>query len=331
MSGALRRIRPEHQRAAVEAAAAAFPPGNPHGVFGVAIQRRRVRGRELGYPTLALFVERKLDDPRAAIEPIVFRHRRAALAVLPDVVATGSEAAASRGARAVFTGLHPGAAIRIASGRRCAGGVACLLTLDDRPTHLLTAGHLFPPGSGSVAVRAASGPRGAEVDVGRLARNLLDASGRGIDVALVGLTEQGIDMAIQSARPSRAPVLRATPFVSAFVDAARLKVYLSRTGDYQPLRTASIGPSVFQLRSDCRPPHRVADVIATDFANNTRGNSGTILMTDEDPVGGAMIGSAVGVAIGFAGAMSLHEPLDRALRAIRSATDRAFKIWSPRP
>jgi hypothetical protein len=322
-----RRLRPEQFGPAVKAATSAFPPGNAHGVFGVAIRRRRVRGRELPYWTLGLFVARKQDDPRARIEPIGFRHRGAAYAVIPDVVATGQPAGATRGHLPVFTGLHPGASIRVDAGHRCAGGAACLLTADGGPTHLLTAGHIFPPARGRFAVSAAGRPGGVEISIGRLWLNLLDGAERPMDVAVVELNPHGVRMALDSAARPRTPRLRANPFGSDFVDLARLKVFLPTTGDYHALRSAAIGPSSFHLSSDCRPPHAVVDVIVTDFANNTGGNSGTILMTDEREDDRAS--AAVGVAVGFAGAASLHEPIDRALRLIRAASGQAFKIWTP--
>lgn len=326
-----RRLRPEHFRPAMRAAVAAFPDANPHGVFGIAIERRRVRGRPCGYSTLSLFVERKQDDPGSAIEPIVFRHRGGRFAVVPDVVATGQAAVASRGPVPAFTGLHAGAAIRVTAGHRCAGGITCLLTADGRPTHLLTAGHLFPDSAGAFAVTASTGQRGSEVEVGRLSVNLLDRPGQtAIDVALVALNRDGIAMAIESAARPRMPRLRARPFDSLFVEAARLRLFLPRTGDYQPVRSARNRPNRFRVVTGCRPPHTVTDVITSDFANNTVGNSGTILMTDEGEIGSNGASSAVGAAIGFSGAMSLHEPLDRALRELRAETGRAFKVWALR-
>jgi hypothetical protein len=322
-----RRLRPEQFAAAVKAAANAFPPDNPHGVFGMAIRRKRVRGRELSYSTLCLFVPRKQDDPRARIEPIVFRHRGAAIAVIPDVVATGRPAGATRGHLPTFTGLHPGAAIRVDTGHRCAGGAACLLTDERGPTHLLTAGHIFPTTPGRFAVRAAGRPGGAEIEIGRLSLNLLDRSDDSMDVALVQLNPHGVRMAIDSSSLARVPLLRSNPFGTSFLDAARLKVFLPTTGDYHSIRSGAMTPSLFRLSTDCRPPHSVADVIVTDFANNTDGNSGTILMTDEDRRERAC--SAVGVAVGFAAAMSLHEPVDRALKRIKAVSGHSFKIWSP--
>ncbi len=326
---ATRRLRPEHFDAAVKAAADLFPVGNPHGVFGMAIRRRRVRGHELAYSTLCLFVPRKQDDPTARIEQILFRHRRETFAVIPDIVATGRPAGASRGQLPTFTGLHPGAALRVEAGHRCAGGVACLLTLDRRPTHLLTAGHIFPRARGRFAVVAASGPRGAAIEIGRLALNLLDRTPEPRDVALVELNPQGVRMAIDSASQARTPVLRANPHGSNFLDFARLKVFLPTTGDYHAVRSGEMTASTFHLTTACRPRFSIENVIVTDFANNTDGNSGTILMNDDRDESDRAY-SAVGVAVGFAsGAVSFHEPIDRALKAIDHVNGLAFEIWRP--
>jgi hypothetical protein len=324
------RLHPDHHRAAVAAATAIFPPGNRFGVFGFTIQRKRVRGRTHAYSTLTVFVERKYDQPTHPIEPIPFRSRRVTYSVLPDVVATGSVAAAGQGFAPVFTGLHPGASIRVDVGHRCAGGVACLLGSTAGPTHLLTAGHLFPPGTAPFPVTAAPAPGAPEVVVGRLAHNFLDTppAGHPMDVALIALTPQGVQMAIQSALHPRYPVLRPLSFDSRMVDWARLKVFLPKTNDYQAAPDAKQGPNVFHLVTHCRPPHSITNVIVTAFANNTDGNSGTILMTDEDESQGRVVGSAVGIAVGYTPGFSLHEPVDRALRAVRSATGKNLEIWS---
>ncbi len=320
------RLDPTQARAAVAAAAAAFPPGNPQGVVGVAAGRKRVRGRRTSVPALLAFVTRKLDDPGVPIEPVAFEHRGARRELMPDVIATGGPVAMVAGGQPSFDGLYAGSALRVQSTKAVVGAVTCLLGPADGPTHLLTAGHLFAPGASNAEVKAARGRQQPEVVVGRLARNLLDDPGQGepLDAALVALTAEGRHMALTTGLVERLPRLDAKPFESAYVASVWLKVFLPTTGDYVGGLGGDFSPSTFYASSPFGGEQTLRDVIVTDFARNVEGDSGTVLMTERgDPAP-----RAVGVAIAYAGAVSLHTPLDRALRRLAPSLGKRITIWS---
>ena len=85
----LRRLLPEHYEPALAATLAAFPPGNSAGVFGAAVQKRRVLGRKRPGYTVAVFVMRKELEPTTPIESIRFELGERVFEFRPDVVATG--------------------------------------------------------------------------------------------------------------------------------------------------------------------------------------------------------------------------------------------------
>lgn len=325
MSRNLKSLKPEQFAAAIEATFEAYPRGNAAGVFGACIQRKRTHGRRQRIWTVAVFVERKQLQPSQPVQPLRFRLGEEWVELVPDVVATGRRAAGAAGQSSHFTGLHAGAALRVDSGHSCAGGVACLLTKGSEPTHLVTAGHVFPEGSHDVPVLAALSSASHAKRVGKLSHNLLDGRA-GMDVALVELTEDGIEMAKHSGAAPRLPRLLPDPFNTAFVASASLRVFLPTTGDYQGHLEGQFHFNRFTLESGCRPDHEVRNVITTGFAHNAPGNSGTILMTD-GPTSGPS-GQGVGVAVGFAGDLSLHEPLDKALERLRAEVGAGFRIWS---
>jgi hypothetical protein len=323
MPRALKSLKPEHFAAAIEAAAAAYPRKNSAGVLGACIQRKRVGGRRRKAWTLGVFVRRKELEPPQAVRAITFCSGGQWYELLPDVVATGQPGIAAAGGGAPFSGLHAGASIRVAARRSCAGGVACLLTTGNQPTHLLTAGHLFPSRATRTPILAALSPKLPPRRVGVLQHNLLDTQA-GIDVALVTLTPGGAEMARVSGLAERLPRLGPEPFEVSFIDSTSLRVFLPTRGDYHAGLDGERRFNRFTLHSGYRPAHEVRDVITTGFAHNTPGNSGTVLMTDDE--GG--LAQGVGVAVGFAGDLSLHEPLDRALESLRVHTRQRFKIWS---
>jgi hypothetical protein len=76
--------------AAIRAAAERYPFGNPAGVLGATIARKRVRGRIQPEVTVALLVERKLEAPASPVEAITFEDEGAMYSLAPDVVALGS-------------------------------------------------------------------------------------------------------------------------------------------------------------------------------------------------------------------------------------------------
>jgi hypothetical protein len=179
-----------------------------------------------------------------------------------------------------------------------------------------------------VAVEAAPSPAAAAEVVGRLQLNLLDQPGNGValDAALVELTPAGVRMARSSGTAARLPRLFPGPFDSRFVDSTFLRVFLPLTGDYAANLDGECKPNSFLVRSGCRDAHVIRNVITTDFAQNSKGNSGTVLLTHHST--GSVQGHGVGIAVGFAGGISLHEPLDRVLQRLVSSTGRQQIIWS---
>jgi hypothetical protein len=324
--GAGVRLEAEHARAAVEAAFATFGPGNPQGVFGVAVGPKHVRGRRTAISTLVLFVRRKLDAPSAPVEPVSFKYRGALREVMPDVVATGRAVELAAGGRPNYSGLYAGSALRAESTKAVAGAVTCLLGPPSGPTHLLTAGHLFASGFSKAKVKAARGPSKPEEEVGRLARSLLDdpRGGPPVDAALVELTSAGRSMARETGQTKRLPRLSPDVFDSAHVASVWLKVFLATTGDYTARLEGSFSPNAFHATSPFGAPQTLRDVIVTGFAHNAKGDSGTVLMTER----GSPEPSAVGLMVARTGTLSLYEPLDFVLSKLKPELGPNSAIWS---
>lgn len=320
------RLSPELFVPAMKAAVEAYPPHNSYGVLGLSIQPKRVLGRARSTWTLAAFIRRKELEPSNPVRAVRFEHNGQLFEVKPDVVAMGRETVAASGHEANYSGLHAGAAIRIGTGSACVGGVACLLGKGAGPTHLLTAGHLFPVGATNAAVLAAIAPGAAPQVVGRLELNLLERSSAAADIALVKLTTEGRQLAQSSGTASTLPRLLPDPFDAGSIGGVGLRVWLPLRGEFEGDLSGVFQLNSFTVSSGCRAAHRVENVILTGFAQNTEGNSGTVLMSDDHS--GTCLGQAVGVAIGFAGSQSLHEPIDRALGNIAQDTGDQFEIWS---
>ncbi len=322
----LTTLHPEHFEDALQAAIAAYPAGNDSGVFGVSVRRRTSKGRRHRQRTVALFVSRKQFAPSVAVAPLRFRSGNGWFEVVPDVVATGREAVAGAGSAPSFTGLHAGAAMRVDFGLHCVGGVACLLAEHSEPSHLLTAGHLFPSGSGLVPVLASRSPLDPPEAIGVLETNFLEAQVSFMDVALVRLNAAGTQMALQSGMAPSLPRLESQPFPSGLVQNTWLRVFLPLTGDYVSDLSGELPHNQFNVQSGCRGAHVVRNVIETAFSHNTEGNSGTILLSDDRS--GGVRGQGVGIAVAFAGGTSLYEPLDRAISLSTSAVGRPLRVWS---
>jgi hypothetical protein len=275
---------------------------------------------------LAVFVEHKSLESDVALPPVRFEAAGQAFEVQPDVVALGHRPATMHGRLTRFSGLHAGAGIRVEVGRGVTGGVACLLGQAGKPSHLVTAGHLFESGK-PAEVSAALSTHAPPRVIGKLESNLLDEDeSHPYDVALVRLNAAGVAMVIGSGTHPRLPRLDATPFDAAYVGAAKFRAFLPLRGDYVANLDAEYRFNTFYLNSPLRGEYRVRNVVTTRFADNIEGNSGTVLMTD-DPTGQVQ-GQATGVVVGYAGLNSLHEPLDRALRRISERAGTSFEIWS---
>jgi hypothetical protein len=181
--------------AAIRAAAEQYPPGNPEVVIGATIAHRCVGGRPGPEVTVALLVERKLEEPMTPIRGIRFEDTRGRFVLRPDVEAIGLRETFTRaGPLLPYSGLHAGCSILVrGAGVSESGAATCLLGAGAgaEPTHLLTAGHLFPRNAESkVHVFAGTSPDGDAIEIGVLQKNLLDAKDAR-DVALVELSPRG--------------------------------------------------------------------------------------------------------------------------------------------
>ena len=323
------RLQAQHARAVVEAAADAFAPGNPHGVVGAAVGPKRVRGRPTSELALIVFVPRKVDRPPAPVGPVTFMHRGARREVMPDVVATGHRAGSVARHQPAFNGLYAGCSIQARSTKVVAGAVACLLGPSSGPTHLLTAGHLFAPGATNAKVEAAPGPQEPAVVVGRLVRSLLDDPGAGapLDAALVALTPAGRRLALAGGKSPRLPRLAPASFDTRHVATAWLRVFLPSTGDYVARLEGDFRLNFYHADSPFGGTQTLHNVIETGFVRNVDGDSGTILMTDDD----GAVSRAVGIVVGHAGASSLHIPVDVALSQLAPELGGDLAIWSHGP
>jgi hypothetical protein len=216
-------------------------------------------------------------------------------------------------------GLYAGAAIRASGTIPEYGGVACLLGDGEATTHFLTAGHLFPPGRTNVDV--VGGLRGRPpLVVGRLVANLLDQPYASmefpIDVALVRLTAAGARVASVS---HDGPTLQ--DFIpSDEASDIEVKAFLPTAHDYSRPTITLNGPLDAQMQSPTRGVYFVRNVIGTHAVITHRGDSGTILC---DADSGAL---AVGICVGQLGAISIFEPVARALTLLRENTDVALNL-----
>jgi hypothetical protein len=301
------RLTPELRAAVLRAVRARHPPGNRAGVVGFAIAEDGA-----GHWSLVVLVRSRPGVARPRLPALEVRLDGVTIEVAPRVKRLRPRKARLRAAaRAMpaFTGLHPGAALVTGDGQR-SGGVACLLG-DGGPTHLLTAGHLFPEGALGMSVRA--GPAGsAGSAVGTLVANLLDQEAPGvgspIDVAVVELNGDGAALAQQTIQDPAFPggVLGTTEARGRAVTAYRPTIDA-------PSAEATTGeePYTAYVDAPARGTYVVTDVLWTNVPISVSGDSGTILLTaDAAP---AAVGTCVGL---LSDTYSLFEPLDRALCAI---------------
>lgn len=291
-----------------------FGPDNPYGVRAFGIDRKVTSGQRLGSIALNVYVVHKHAQPKRAVPTLVLRGR--GLRVHPDVVGVGVEPEGQDASHfsPPFLGLYAGAAIHVRGRVGQFGGVACLLGGGGRATHFLTAGHLFPTRRPNVEVLAAR--RGAPPSVvGKLQVNLLDAPFAGmehpLDVALVTLTPGGMRMAEQS----RDGVKLRDFIDSDALAGAEVNAFLPTAHDCSRATELLDGPLDAQMRSAARGVYFVRQVIGTRAVITNPGDSGTILYNG--PLSAA---SAVGICVGKFGAMSIFEPFERALAALREGT-----------
>jgi hypothetical protein len=306
-------------------AARRFKPRNPYGVIAFGIRQQRSTGLKDGALGLTVYVVRKLRKPARPIPSLSVRVRGRLRPLDIDVIGTGAPARAGRGTDAPFSGLHAGAVIRAGTSSPQLGSIACLLSSGDRPTHILTAGHLFSgAGSDGDPVFAAVEDGDELVEVGTLVANLLDLRDRraaGLaapaDVALIALNDDGVAMAEATRGPFN--VSGAEPLPDEEGTAAQ--IFRWAAGDFSAEATAARLPLVVHFESDARGFYTVSDVL-----------SATPCITDAGDSGGALLLAqagrpAVGICVGAFGRNSVFEPIDRALAALISAFG-ALQVWN---
>ncbi|HEU4404340.1 MAG TPA: hypothetical protein VFS43_03520 [Polyangiaceae bacterium] len=310
--------------AALRAARRAYPPGNPAGVFAIDVGPRCRRGVEQGEQTLRLFVERK-DDRAPGPDDVRFVHAGVRHRLRPDVVATGAPPRAyAAGRRARGSGLHPGAPLLVRDGGARWGGVACVLRSGDG-RYLLTAGHLFRPGSAGAEVACARSPSRPLRAIGALFSNLLDlpaAEGDDdpLDAALVALSPEGVSV-LEATDGARAPRLANLVDAEAAAE-AEVQCYRPTSNDYSPPLGCTFGRQVAYLAAEARPaPVAVSRALRTDFVVTAEGDSGTVLCTPGDER------LAAGACVGTDGVGSLFAPLDRCVDRFNELHGLELRLW----
>lgn len=294
-----------------------YPPGNADGVFAFELGPRLCRGRSMPERTLRVFVPWK-DPSCTAMPPLVVRSGNARIRVRPDVIATGAQPLAGDAPTSYFTGLHVGAALQA---RTRFGATGLLLTAEQRPTHLVTAGHLFAERDREAAVRAARQGTNARV-IGRLVCNLLDERPGGlthaIDAALVELNAFGTALA-EATHHRKAPQPIA---VLSLAEAGRTAVLAFRAtaNDYSESSDVhSVAECHFAAAARPRG-YAVQDVLCTERQLTRAGDSGTLFTT------AGQQRAAVGLCIGVDGRRTLLEPLERALHYFDHARP-GLSLW----
>lgn len=210
-----------------------------------------------------------------------------------------------------FTGVHPGAAIITKLER---GGICALLGKSSAaqstvawPTHLLTCGHMFPPGAYGVPVLAAKTSHGSIVQIGTLARNLLEPEHGAlpVDAAVVELTPDGRAMAMAG---GPGPVIRnCLPEDQVFGQTVRA---FCPTRVAFSAATQTRGPFTQHVRASLWPHgFEITGVFGTAMAITKAGDSGGPGVMSDPHV-------ALGSCSATDGDMSLFEPLERVLRAV---------------
>jgi hypothetical protein len=302
MKAAIRRVLPQHSDAVLAAATDALR-AHP-GVRGWGIDQRRLNGEPMGYDTLVVWVAPGVHPD--ALPEVRVRRDGTGRRVLPEVRPAGFnvQTATYRGEpseapprQAPFTGLHIGSCVAVGGTH---GAVGAWLGTDSRPTHLVTAGHLFRPGDTDV-IAAEQG--GTPVRIGRLERNLLD-SPTPIDVAVVRLVGPGAQMALRGTRRVAPPVGIVDPSdVRGDVQAWQPSI----GGWSEPQRLLRVRAHVRMCPHDPRAYTLIDPVQTGSFTR--AGDSGTCLLTRAPR-------HAVGLFVGTMGSRSLFVPMTRLVRVL---------------
>lgn len=305
----------------MEAARKQFTRDNSYGVFAMEIGPKRVRGKKIAQLALVVYVERKLGQPSHHVSDLSFEFQGKQYSIIPDVVATGRRFAPHNGWTPLFTGLHPGAQIIAeVKGKISVGAVSLIFHTDGFPQYLVTAGHLFPPNSNGLKVKAAPQETDASYEIGKVLFNLLDDETPRLDVAVIQLNQDGRQLAIDTANSTDFPQLSSSV---PYSNLAGIKGQAFLPMEHQYSLTTLTNQYLFAgyMESDVRGQYEITDVLQTDRAITQEGDSGTALFCSEYP----MVG--IGGCIGEIGHSTLVEHFDRSLRVIRKRIGKPINLW----
>lgn len=231
-------------------------------------------------------------------------------------------------AQARSTGIHPSALIVAAH----PGRVTCLLGDLRAPTHLLTAGHIFPAPSrpGSPLFSGASAHDLADL-IGVLVHNFLDqppaALGFPLDAALVELTSRGAQLALLG-RSSHRGSHRGVHVPTTQPSSWRTRLHHDHGRDPSAIvATATRGSGRIPGGSSRYGFYEARDVISTDHVVQAE-DAGALLLEV-----GAELPACLGLCIGSGrtshGERALFEPLDRLIACVNACRPRPLTLWPP--
>lgn len=298
-----------------------FKRDNPFGVFAMEIGPKRVRGNKVGQITLVVYVERKQMRPSHHVPALFFEFQGKEYSIIPDVVATGKKFASHNGFKPSFTGIHPGSQIIAEIEENISvGAVSLIFHTDGTPQYLVTAGHLFPPNSNGLKVKAAPQETDDSYEIGKVLFNLLDDGTPRLDVAVILLNQDGSQLAIDTTNCAEFPQLSSSV---PYSNLAGIKGQAFLPMEHQYSLTTLTNQYLFTgyMESDVRGQYEITDVLQTDRAITQEGDSGTALFCSDYP----MIG--IGSCIGVIGHSTLVEHFDRSLRVIRQLVGKPINLW----
>jgi len=322
VKGVIRRVRPEWWSAIMEAAGVTFPPDNKHNVLGYGIGPRTTQGRRVGHNTLVLYVERKLREPPAPIEPVRFQFEGRTIDVQPDIVSVGGHfTPSSNGGPPAYSGLHAGAAILAYGSRSFKGAVGCVVGTSTAPTHLITAGHLFAQGEPQTPILAAISSNDTPEVIGHLVVNLLDRpqNGTTIDAAAVELNDAGRAMYRES--DIDGPDLRAI-LPSTSGHGLQTIGFLPSHGGWTSYVYLLTTPKTVYAQPRARPQqYKVSNAYLAAHAITVPGDSGGILCAAQNT------NYAAGLVVGELGTRSVFEPLERAFKTLAAYLNPSWLLY----
>jgi hypothetical protein len=233
----------------------------------------------------------------------------------------------------VYTGLHPGAVINAYyNGPRLPGGVACILSAGSGPSHLLTAGHLFPKFRDSsinrkhIPVLCAYSADQPEKTIGYPIWNYLIptwAYSAPVDVSLIELTGEGIAMVENSRNWTGWPSLQYAGDTRQLSNHSAV-AFLPTAHRWSHEGSATRVADSYDIDARNFPIgmiYTVSNVIAVNPCLTNPADSGTLLSSGFDVTVG--LGSCVGICGGF----SLFEPMDRSIALVSKHINHQLIVW----